>query len=196
MIRRKQLIYVILLLLLALVTYYVSIHSQFINILRVKKAIQSGKTENVIPFLTIDDMYIQLYAVRGLGEIRDARAIERIIQTARTTHFQHVQLECISILGQIKNKQGLKGLMTIIDFDNSVLRAEVIDEINKLIDKKNRNLVIEKLKEWWRENKDYLYWSEKDGHFVIDQEAKAAGIPTEEYRKTHPWPEENESKPK
>jgi len=37
---------------------------------------------------------------------------------------------------------------------------------------------------------DYVYWSEKDNSFIIDQEAKAAGIPTDEYRKTHPWPTE------
>lgn len=49
------------------------------------------------------------------------------------------------------------------------------------------------LEHWWKENKDYLYWSEKDVHFVVDEEAKTAGIPTEEYRKTHPWPKDIKS---
>lgn len=54
---------------------------------------------------------------------------------------------------------------------------------------------IRQMRKWWQENKDYLYWSDKENHFVIDEGAKAAGIPTEEYRKTHPWPkEENKNK--
>jgi hypothetical protein len=56
-------------------------------------------------------------------------------------------------------------------------------------------IIMKQWKIWWEENKDYLYWSDKDNHFVIDEEAKAAGIPTEEYRKNHPWhKEENKDK--
>lgn len=51
---------------------------------------------------------------------------------------------------------------------------------------------------WWKENKNYLYWSSylsdvsdrKYYRYFIDKEAKKAGIPTEEYRKTYPWPKE------
>ncbi|MFH1228395.1 MAG: hypothetical protein V1701_10915 [Planctomycetota bacterium] len=39
---------------------------------------------------------------------------------------------------------------------------------------------------------DYVYWSEKERRFTIDYEAKAAGILTEEYRKIHPWPKQED----
>jgi hypothetical protein len=35
---------------------------------------------------------------------------------------------------------------------------------------------------------EYVYWSDEASQFVIDSDAKSAGIPTDEYRKTHPWP--------
>jgi hypothetical protein len=41
--------------------------------------------------------------------------------------------------------------------------------------------------EWLKENGDYLVWSDSLNRLVVDAEAKNAGIPTEEYRKTHPW---------
>ncbi|MFA5795120.1 MAG: HEAT repeat domain-containing protein [Candidatus Brocadiia bacterium] len=62
-------------------------------------------------------------------------------------------------------------------------------DITNGIDKEKIN----RLELWWNTNNQYLYWSEKEGHFVVDQEAKAAGIPTEEYRKTHPWSKEDKS---
>jgi len=49
---------------------------------------------------------------------------------------------------------------------------------------------------WFHENGSYLYWVESilnDRCFAIDQEAKTAGIPTDEYRKTHPWPKDNKT---
>lgn len=36
---------------------------------------------------------------------------------------------------------------------------------------------------WWDANADYLVWSEKRGHLVVDEEAKQARIPAEKYRK-------------
>lgn len=53
--------------------------------------------------------------------------------------------------------------------------------------------LIQEIKEWFFVNKDYLFYTTKG--FLLDEEAKKAGIPTEEYRKTHPWPkEENKDK--
>jgi hypothetical protein len=56
--------------------------------------------------------------------------------------------------------------------------------------KNNRGINEESIKQmglWWELNKNYLYWSDKENHFVIDEDAEKAIIPTEEYRKTHPW---------
>ncbi|MFC1524968.1 hypothetical protein ACFL5I_01120 [Planctomycetota bacterium] len=55
---------------------------------------------------------------------------------------------------------------------------------------------------WHQQNYDSIYWDRKQGYFVEDHEAKAAGIPTKEYRsksgnppqedrKTHPWPKQD-----
>ncbi|MFC1524966.1 HEAT repeat domain-containing protein [Planctomycetota bacterium] len=50
---------------------------------------------------------------------------------------------------------------------------------------------IAKWQKWIDENYDYICWSNEKDYFVIDQEAKTAGIPTDEYRKTHPWPKQD-----
>lgn len=53
---------------------------------------------------------------------------------------------------------------------------------------------INEIKKWYLVNKDFLYWDYDKTRFYIDDEAKTAGIPTDEYRKTHPWPKEEKDK--
>src|SRR5438876_12453925 len=43
---------------------------------------------------------------------------------------------------------------------------------------------------WFNQNNRYLVWSDRLNHFVLDREAKTAKVPTVEYRKEHPWPQE------
>ncbi|MBI5779454.1 MAG: hypothetical protein HZA49_08365 [Planctomycetes bacterium] len=50
------------------------------------------------------------------------------------------------------------------------------------------NKIDNKFIKWWEENNKYLYWSSEEYRFVVDAEAKQAEVPTEEYRKTNPWP--------
>jgi hypothetical protein len=57
----------------------------------------------------------------------------------------------------------------------------------------DRENAIKAWENWWNENHDYLYWNEKYKLFEIDKEAKKAGTPTKEYRKTHPWPKEKKT---
>lgn len=42
---------------------------------------------------------------------------------------------------------------------------------------------------WYRTNGPYLAWSERLKRFIVDEDAKKAGTPTEIYRRTHPWRE-------
>jgi len=42
---------------------------------------------------------------------------------------------------------------------------------------------------WYRANNAYLVWSERRGKLIVDEEAKRAGVPTEEFRKKKPWPQ-------
>jgi hypothetical protein len=42
---------------------------------------------------------------------------------------------------------------------------------------------------WWRTNSPFLTWWERTNQFIVDEEAKNAGVPTDQYRKTHPWPQ-------
>jgi hypothetical protein len=76
-----------------------------------------------------------------------------------------------------------KDLFKTCTFDE-YMGAHGRDEINK------------RWKQYIIENLNFFYWctdtydKEHPYYFFvsIDQEAKAVGIPTEEYRKTHPWP--------
>lgn len=58
--------------------------------------------------------------------------------------------------------------------------------------KEEKVKVIEQWEKWVNENVNYLYWSDEANQFIVDQEAKAAGVPTDQYRKTHLWPKEKE----
>ena len=42
---------------------------------------------------------------------------------------------------------------------------------------------------WYRDNDPYLVWSDRRNHLIVDDEAKRARIPTEQFRKNHPWAE-------
>ncbi len=41
--------------------------------------------------------------------------------------------------------------------------------------------------DWFRTNGPYLSWSTERQQLVVDEEAKQQQVPTEQYRKTHPW---------
>lgn len=43
--------------------------------------------------------------------------------------------------------------------------------------------------DWQRANGAYIVWSDSKNRFIIDEEAKRAGVPTDQYRKIHPWAE-------
>jgi hypothetical protein len=47
--------------------------------------------------------------------------------------------------------------------------------------------LIKELDKWWKDNKNYTIWDKKSNKFIMDEEAKTAGIWTDEYRKTHPY---------
>lgn len=59
--------------------------------------------------------------------------------------------------------------------------------------KESINELKEKCNKFWAENNSFLYWSNTKNTFLVDHEAKAAGIPTEQYRQSHPWPMEDKS---
>lgn len=44
-------------------------------------------------------------------------------------------------------------------------------------------------REWLNQNRDWLAWSESKRRFLIDEDAKKAGVPTVDYRRSHGWPE-------
>jgi hypothetical protein len=61
-------------------------------------------------------------------------------------------------------------------------QTDVKEELEKNWDK-----YCSKMKNYYEINKDYFV---PEFYFIVDEKAKAAGIPTDEYRKTHPWPKE------
>lgn len=44
----------------------------------------------------------------------------------------------------------------------------------------------EEWRDWFERNENYLVWSEEAGHLVVDEDAKRAGTPVDEYRKVRP----------
>jgi hypothetical protein len=42
---------------------------------------------------------------------------------------------------------------------------------------------------WFKERGDWLYYSRKDYRIAVDEAAKQAGTPTDDYRREHPWAE-------
>ena len=47
-----------------------------------------------------------------------------------------------------------------------------------------------RLLRWWAENAPYLSWSGKARRFVLDREARSAGVPSATHRRGKPWPPE------
>jgi len=43
-------------------------------------------------------------------------------------------------------------------------------------------------KKWFSSNRDFLVWSDLQGRFVVDEEAKRENVPSATYRVTHAWP--------
>ncbi len=43
-------------------------------------------------------------------------------------------------------------------------------------------------RDWFQANSNYLVWSDRDSRLIVDEEARQARVPTEQYRKAHPWP--------
>jgi hypothetical protein len=90
----------------------------------------------------------------------------------------------------------LKELMCRIKQSDNPLGVDYLKDLDYNTQKWNQ--VKMTLNNWWEENRDYIYvinqQSKSTFEFAIDHEAKAAGVPTDEYRKTHPWPAENTPK--
>jgi hypothetical protein len=77
----------------------------------------------------------------------------------------------------------------IMELDDNLVKDKALNQLKRIFNK-DFEYDTKLWNSWLQENKNYLYLSDKDNYFVIDEEAKAAGIPTEEYRKTYPWPTE------
>jgi hypothetical protein len=110
----------------------------------------------------------------------------------------------------INNEWGIEILDVInsrVSYDKrrGKLEPTIIDVINNhfplrfnytsRLSKQDKIKEIKRITLWWNENKDYLFWDEQYNKYIVDEEAKISGIPTDEYRKTHPWPKEP-NKPK
>lgn len=86
-------------------------------------------------------------------------------------------------------KRAMSQLITVME-QNKDFPALVDDYRTRL--QEMANLPLQTASEWERwfaENRNYLIWSEKRQRFLVDTDAKKEGVPTREYRKSHPWAE-------
>lgn len=107
------------------------------------------------------------------------------------------EIKIISILCEKK----ISKLISFLSNDNLDLRKYGFNRLKEITRKEfnfnpegtvgERKKSIQEWEVWLKDNQLYLYWDNTKEIYLINQEAKAAGIPTEEYRKTHPWPTDN-----
>jgi len=186
---KKRIFSCVLLLSLIAIACYVWSKSQVVNMWRVRKAVQSGKIERVIPFLTADDRYVQLAALEGFRKTRDKSAIRELIQAAKNSKFLTTRYKAVQVLGEIESVDILKGMFDIIDAnDNFSLKMICIDTIANLLNQplettidneEKQRTIIKKIKMWWEMNQDYLYWNKDNRRFMINEDAKAKKIPVD-----------------
>jgi len=61
-------------------------------------------------------------------------------------------------------------------------RKEYVDSVVKY-NTTIRKMLQDWFDNWWRENKDYLYWNKYNNNFVIDKRAKVAQTPINQVTK-------------
>jgi len=94
---------------------------------------------------------------------------------------------------QEERNEFIKDILTKIPYRPESYKGDnlygLYDKKLPLLSSEEQRLIIIEIDEWWRTNKNYLI--HKSPAFIMDTEAKAARIWTDEYRKTHPWPKED-----
>lgn len=139
------------------------------------------------PIFSIDDFYIMFDNNKKLSACYyvSTDQCHTLLLGKNRIEMLINKLKTLDILGQ---KQALSTLKSYIrhlgTFSFEKDTPENIESQIKIIE------------QWWQQNKDSIYWQRYryGGNLLIDQESKAVGIPTDEYRKTHPWPKEDKPK--
>ncbi|MFA5794300.1 MAG: HEAT repeat domain-containing protein [Candidatus Brocadiia bacterium] len=170
---------------------------------------------SIRPFLH-EKFRLRKYIIRALGNLDDKEMVPKIYGFLSDPDPVIRYYACES-LGKLESEIiSLKPIIDLIDdqdmviipdsegrasflLKQSTVSAGALFALKQLTDQlfsnENEDTLTKKWKQWWNDNKSFLYWSDKVNNFIVDEEAKAVGIPTKEYRKTHPWPKEPD-KPK
>jgi len=189
-----------------------------------KFALQEGKAKQIqdlIKNLTPENKEQGL--VKEMLIARQLISIPFLIQGLENEQ-KTIRIACIEVLGDMHWRIAIPYLITELQKsrkDPGIYRA-IWKSLRKLMplkkmefDKEVPEIKILALMVWWDENKSYLAryidtksvvasWGEAESdrqmtetfhsYFIIDEEAKKAKIPTEEYRKTHSWSKEDRNK--
>lgn len=138
---------------------------------------------------------IRSAAAWALGSIKDSRAVIPLIETLGDSNDDNVSSHAMWALGEIKDCRAVEPLINVLTNTDKRVVDTAFGALIKITEhdfgNKKDNKNPELWKKWWKENKDYIYWSDKENKSLIDEEAKKTGIPTDEYRKTHPWHKED-----
>ena len=156
------------------------------------KAGPQPKSTNQVRQRIIDELIrIGDPAVPYLSKIifKDGRVDSGILEILSKIKSKLVLAQFASLLESNEEDTKLIGFMYFKELTGGLPVIEFHDKMEGSAEEQDAK-VFKIIKNWWDNNKDYFYWSDAENHFVIDEKAKAIGIPTEEYRKTHPWPKE------
>jgi len=118
---------------------------------------------------------------------------ERSLNGIKWIRDKKIFVPLLAIMSDEETEEDLRD--SISDTLAILIKADPMEDLSlkyEYYDPEYRQERPKRWKQFISENLSFLYWSTEMGNFVvvIDEEAKAAGIPTEEYRKTHPWPAE------
>jgi len=136
-------------------------------------------------------------ALVTLGEIKDPKAVIPLIKDLRDSNMR-VRSAATWLLGELRDYRAVESLIDALGDRDEEVNKRIAEALIKITGHNfDEGIDIEESalwRNWWKENKEYIYWSDKEKKSLIDEEAKKAGISTGEYRKTHPWPKEDKPK--
>lgn len=144
------------------------------------------------------DAVVRYQAIKIISKIRDKKVIPILIERLEDKGIGGSTYPALSIISKPRTLRAfaLEQLISITEEGNSLAKTINISP-DDLAFSDEKWIELKKIfSKWWDNNKDYIYCDparEMTRYFRIDEEAKKSGIPTDEYRKTYPWPKEKKN---
>jgi len=115
--------------------------------------------EPLIQALRDEQESVRLGAVEALGEIRDARAIDPLIQTLKEDNSLAVQLSAAQALGKMRDKRAVEPLIHALKDDREEVRWSAAEILGEIRDKRAVEPLIHALKDEKRDVRKSAAWA-------------------------------------